>query len=84
MTAMSRECDICDHECAGFELGEDIFFADTDGDSAWLSQIGNCSCKKCPVFYGIEYAKYLFSECFTVFPEKLRKSCNTIDTRIWR
>ena len=71
MTAMSCECDICDHKGTRFKFGEDIFFADTDGDSPWLCEIGNSSRKESSILDSIEDRENLFSECLTVFSEKM-------------
>lgn len=71
MTAVSSECDICDHESTGFEFGEDIFFADTDRYPSWLCEIGNSTREESAIFDCIEDRKYLFCECFTVLLEKM-------------
>jgi len=36
MTVVSSENSIRYHQAAGLELGEYIFFSDTDGDTVWL------------------------------------------------
>ncbi len=84
MAAMSSEGDICNHESAGFKFGEDIFFTDTDCYPPWLCEVTNRTSEESSVLYCIENGKYLFSECFTVFLEKMWNTSDTIYTRIWR
>lgn len=83
MTAMSGKCNICDHKSTWFEFGEDIFFTDTDGYPSWLCEITYGSGKECTIFDGIENTKYLFSECFTVFFQKMREARNAIYPCFW-
>ena len=71
MTAVSSECDICDHESTGFEFGEYIFFADTDRYPSWFCEVGDSACEEGPIFDGIKNREYLFCECFTVLLQKM-------------
>ncbi len=80
MTAVTSESDIGDHECTGFEFGEDIFFADADGYPSWLCEIGDSACEEGPIFDCIEDREYLFCECFTMFLQEMRDSSYTINS----
>ncbi len=84
MTAMSCERDICHHQCTWFELGEDIFFTDTDCYPSWLCEITDSPRKERAIFDGVENTKYLFSEGFAVFFEKMWQTSNTIYPCFWR
>lgn len=81
---MTAEDSIRDHETAGLQFWEDVFFSDADLDTTRLSQSSDCTGEKCTILDDIEYGKNLISQSFAMLAEKVGKSRNTVHARIRR
>jgi len=77
---MSAKCRVSHHQATRLKFRQDIFFPNANSNTIWLSEICERARKECTIFHDVQYSKYLFSECFTMFFEKVRNARYTVDS----